>query len=115
MSPKRQESDADVANERTKCRKYSEAVLVITKTYLYDFYPFKPHFYIVKLGFKGVYVIFLISAQKHRLLYSLEPPLRGGSNEYHNLYFEQKYKRNILEFISENILFFVREIFNIFE
>ena len=27
----------------------------------------KPHFYIVKLGFTGVYVIFLISAQKHRL------------------------------------------------
>ena len=31
------------------------------------FYPFKPHFYIVKLGFTGVYIIFLISAQKHRL------------------------------------------------
>ena len=40
---------------------------VITKTYLYNFDPFKPHFYIVKLGFAGVYIIFLISAQKHRL------------------------------------------------
>ena len=39
----------------------------ITKTYLYNFDPFKPHFYIVKLGFTGVYIIFLISAQKHRL------------------------------------------------
>ena len=39
----------------------------ITKTYLYNFYPLKPHFYIVKLGFTGVYIIFLISAQKHRL------------------------------------------------
>ena len=39
----------------------------ITKTYLYNFDPFKPHFYIVKLGFTGVYTIFLISAQKHRL------------------------------------------------
>ena len=29
--------------------------------------PLKPHFYIVKLGFTGVYIIFLISAQKHRL------------------------------------------------
>ena len=29
--------------------------------------PLKPHFYIVKLGFKGVYIVFLISAQKHRL------------------------------------------------
>ena len=26
--------------------------------------PIKPHFYIVKLGFTGVYIIFLISAQK---------------------------------------------------
>ena len=39
----------------------------ITKTYLYNFDPLKPHFYIVKLGFTGVYIIFLISAQKHRL------------------------------------------------
>ena len=46
----------------------------ITKTYLYNFDPFQPHFYIVKLGFTGVYVIFLISAQKHRMWYSLEPP-----------------------------------------
>ena len=34
----------------------------------------KPHFYIVKLGFTGVYIIFLISAKKHRLWYSLELP-----------------------------------------
>ena len=34
--------------------------------------PLKPHFYIVKLGFTGVYIIFLISGQKRR----------GGSNEY---------------------------------
>ena len=40
---------------------------VITKTYLYKFDPHKPHFYIVKLGFTVVYIIFLISAQKHRL------------------------------------------------
>ena len=43
--------------------------------------PLKPHFYIVKLGFTGVYIIFLISAQID-CGYSLEPPLRGGSNEY---------------------------------
>ena len=35
----------------------------ITKTCLYNFDPLKPHFYIVKLGFRGVYIIFLISAQ----------------------------------------------------
>ena len=39
----------------------------IMKTRLYNFDPLKPHFYIVKLGFTGVYVIFLISAQKYRL------------------------------------------------
>ena len=35
----------------------------ITKTCLYNFDPLKPHFYIVKLGFSGVYIIFLICAQ----------------------------------------------------
>ena len=29
--------------------------------------PLKPHFYIIKLGFTGVYIIFLISAEKHGL------------------------------------------------
>ena len=40
---------------------------IITKTYLHNVGPLKPHFYILKLGFTGVYIIFLISAQKHRL------------------------------------------------
>ena len=34
----------------------------ITKTHLYNFDPLTPHFYIVKRGFTGVYIIFLISA-----------------------------------------------------
>ena len=54
----------------------------ITKTCLYDFDPLKPHFYVVKLGFTGVYTIFLISAQNIDCEYLLEPPRRGGSNEY---------------------------------
>ena len=54
----------------------------ITKTRLYNFDPLQPHFYIVKLGFTGVYIIFLISAQNIDCGYSLEPPQRGGSNEY---------------------------------
>ena len=37
------------------------------KTYLYNFDSLKPSFYIVILAFTGVYIIFLISAQKHRL------------------------------------------------
>ena len=52
-------------------------IYLITKTRLYSFAPLEPHFYAVKLGFTGVYINFLISAQKHRLWV-----LRGGSNEY---------------------------------
>ena len=44
--------------------------------------PLKPHFYIVKLGFTGVNIIFHISAQTIDCGYSLEPPRRGSSNEY---------------------------------
>ena len=39
----------------------------ITKICLYNFDPLKLHFYTVNLGFTGVYIIVLISAQKHRL------------------------------------------------
>ena len=53
----------------------------ITKTYLYNFDPLKLHFYIVKWVCR-VYIIFLISAQNIDCGYSLEPPRRGGSNEY---------------------------------
>ena len=53
----------------------------ITKTRLYNVDPLKPHFYIVKLGFTGIHIIFIISAQNIDCGYSLEPR-RGGSNEY---------------------------------
>ena len=47
---------------------------LIMKTCLYNFDPLKPHFYIVKLGFTGVYTIFLISAQNIDSGYSLKLP-----------------------------------------
>ena len=47
---------------------------IITKTCLYNFDPLEPHFYIVKLGFTGVYIIFLTSAQNIDCGYLLEPP-----------------------------------------
>ena len=55
----------------------------IMKTHLYNFDPLKPYFYIVNLGFTGVYIIFLI------LLNNIdsEPPRRDGSNEYPQLMF----------------------------
>ena len=64
----------------------------ITKTCLHNV-DLKLHFYIVKLGFTEVYIIVLISAQNIDCEFSLEPPRRGGSNEYHNLCFEQKYEK----------------------
>ena len=54
---------------------------VITKTYLNNIGHLKPHFYKVKLGFIGVYIIFRISS-KTDCRYSLEMHRRGGSNEY---------------------------------
>ena len=60
--------------------KWLNKVLVmstITKTCLYNFDPLKPHFYIVKMGFTGVYIIFLILLENF-----LEPPRPGSSNEY---------------------------------
>ena len=54
----------------------------ITKTRLYNFDPLKPHVYIVKRGFTGIHIIFLIFAKKDiDCVYSLEPSRRGGSNE----------------------------------
>ena len=53
-----------------------------TKTCRYNLDPLKPNLYIVKLGFTGAYITFLISAQKIDGGYSLVPPRRGGSNEY---------------------------------
>ena len=64
------------------------------KTYLYNFDPLKPHLYIVKLGFTGVYIIFLISAQKHRLWVLVRTPRRAAVlTSTHNLCFEQKYEK----------------------
>ena len=86
----------------------------ITKTCPYNFDSLKPHFYIVKLGFTGVYIIFLISAQNIDCGYSLEPPRRGGSNEYPQSMFWAEiwtiYKKIIWKFS-----FFGGKIFNIFE
>ena len=78
---------------------------LITKTCLYNFDPLKPHFYIVKLGFAGVYIIFHISAQNIDCGYSLEPPRRGGSNEYpQSMFWAEIWK--ILEFFIWKLSFF---------
>ena len=66
----------------------------ITKTRLYNFDPLKPHCYIVKLGFTGVYIIYLISAQNINCGYSFEAVLTSTSSE------EKHEKYQI--FLSEN-------------
>ena len=71
----------------------------ITKTYLYNFDPLKPHFYIVKLGFTGVYIIVLFLLKNIDYWYSLEPPHRGGSNKYPQSMFLSRNVKNIRIFI----------------
>ena len=79
----------------------------ITKTRLYNFDPLKPHFfYIVKLGFRGVYIIFLISAQNVDCGYSLEPPQRGGSNGYQqSMFWAETSMKNIKNFYLKIFIF----------
>ena len=50
-----------------KMKSKSYQVFNIIKAYLYNFDPLNPTFIQKKMGFTGVYIIFLISAQKHRL------------------------------------------------
>ena len=75
---------------------------IITKTYPYNFEPLKSHFYIVKLGFTGVYIICLISAQNIDCGYSLEPPRRGGFKRVPTIYDLSRNMKNIKSFLSEN-------------
>ena len=67
----------------------------ITKTCLYNFEPLKPHLYIVKLVFTRVYIIFLISAQKHRLWILENHLAEAVLTSTHNLCFEQIYEKYI--------------------
>ena len=80
-------------------------MFTITKTCLYNVDPLKPQFYIVKLGFTGVYIIFLIFARIHRLWVLGEAVLTST----HNLCFEQKYEK-ILGFLSKFILVFFFQV-----
>ena len=79
-------------------RWFTHHSLFITKTCLYNIDPLKPHFYTVKLGFTGVYIIFFISAQKHRLW------VLGNSNEYpQSMFWAEIWK--LSDFLSENFQF----------
>ena len=103
--------------KKKKCPKstyWMHFTLPITKTRLYNIDPLKPHFYIVKMGFTGVYIIFRISAQNIDCGYSLEPPHRGGSNEYpQSMFWAEIWK--ISEIFIWKFSVFGGEIFYIFE
>ena len=84
----------------------------ITKTCLHNFDPLKPHFNIVKLVFT-VYIMFSYFCSKNiDRGYSLEPPRRGGSNEYQQSVFSRNMK-NIRVFYL-NIFLFLKVKFSIY-
>ena len=78
----------------------------ITKTYLYNFDPLKPHFYIVNWALQGYTLFILFLLKNIECGYSLEPP--------RSLCFEQKCGKYQI-FIWKNSVFFLGEIFYIFE
>ena len=84
----------------------------IRKTCPCNEYPLKPHFYIVKLGYAGVYLFFLFLLQNIDCGYLLEPARRGGSNVYPQSMFWAKI-RKISKFLSENFHFCKQNIFYI--
>ena len=65
------------------------------------------------MGFTGVYIIFLISAQNIDCGYSLEPPRRGGSNEYPQSMFLSRNKKKS-DFLSEHFHFFFVVKFSVY-
>ena len=68
--------------------------------------PLNHTFFYSKTGvYKSIHYLF-ISAQKHRLWYSLEPPRWGGSNEHlHSMFWAEMWK--LSELLSENFYFLV--------
>ena len=71
-----------------------------------NIYPLEPHFYIAKLGYAGVYLFFLFLFQNIDCGYSLEPPRRGGSNEYPQSMFWSKNKKNIKKILLKIFNFY---------
>ena len=74
-------------------------MLLIMNTHLYNFDPLKAHIYMVKLGFTGVYITFLIllkkkKKKKRKIVGTHENHLAEAVlMSTHNLCFEQKYEK----------------------
>ena len=58
----------------------------ITRTCLYNVDPLEPNFYIVKLGFIVVYIIFLFLLKNIDCGYALEPPRRKFSDKNSDIF-----------------------------
>ena len=78
--------------------KKNSCMVDIRKTRLYNFDQLKPHFYIAKLRFTLVYIIFLFLLKNIDCGYLLEPPRRGGSKEYPQSTFWSEIWKNIRVF-----------------
>ena len=88
---------------------HTNAINDITKTCLYSFDPLKPHFYTVKLGFTWVNINFLFLLKNIDCGYWLEPPRRGGSNEYpQSMFWAEIWK--LTEFVIWKFSFLVEKI-----
>ena len=91
----------------------------VTKTLLYNFDPFKPHFYIEKPGFTGVYIILFIPAQKHRLWVPVRTTLPRRFHRVPTIYVLSRNMKNIRVFFFFFLFFFfyleIGKIFSIFE
>ena len=86
----------------------------IKETCLYNSHPIEPHFYIVKLEFKGYTLFYLFLLKNIDLGYSLEPPRQGGSNEFpQSMFWAEIWK--ISDFFIWNFSVFGGESFYIFE
>ena len=88
--------------------------LDITKTYLCNFDLLKPHFYIVKLEFTGVYIIFLIFAQNVRLWVLVRTATARQFKLAPTIHVLSRNMKNVRIFIWK-LSAFGGEIFNIFE
>ena len=74
------------------------------KTCLYKFDPIKPRFYIVKLGFTGVYIIFLISA-KNRLWVLVRTTSAMRFLRVPTIYVLSRNMKKYQRFLTENFQF----------
>ena len=79
-----------------------------------NFDPLKPHFYVIKLEFTGVYISFLISTLKQRMCVLVKNRIvEAVLTSTHNLCLEQKYEK-YLRFLSENFQFFFKVKFSVY-